>query len=59
MKPEYVDNYNTFIYGMASADQYLALYPFVRKTAKWPKKVLFCLPQCALFNFFQLYVKSN
>jgi hypothetical protein len=26
-----------------NADQYLAYYPFIRKTVKWPKKVFFYL----------------
>jgi hypothetical protein len=41
MKPECVTDYNAFIQGADNADQYLALYPFMRKTVKWPKTAFF------------------
>jgi hypothetical protein len=31
------------MHGVNRADQYLAYYPFIRKTVKWPKKVFFYL----------------
>jgi hypothetical protein len=34
MKPECVADYNTFMHGVDNADQYLALYPFIRKNDK-------------------------
>lgn len=46
MKPDCVADCNTFMQE-------------VRKTDKWPKKEVFCLPHCALFNSFQAFVKPN
>ena len=39
--------------------QYLAYYPFIRKTVKWPKKVFFYLLQCCLFNSYVTFSKDN
>jgi hypothetical protein len=47
------------MHGVDIADQYLAYYPFIRKTVKWPKKVFFYLLQCALFNSYVVFTKSN
>jgi hypothetical protein len=41
--PKCVADYNTQMRGVDTADQYLAYYPFIRKTVKWPKKVFFYL----------------
>jgi hypothetical protein len=41
MKPECIADYNQCMHGVGTADQYLALYPFIRKTCKWPKKCSF------------------
>ena len=49
-KPKCIIDYNTHMHGVGTANQYLAYYPFICKTVKWPKKVLFCLLQCCLFN---------
>jgi hypothetical protein len=56
---QYLAYYNTHMHGVDTADQYLAYYPFIRKTVKWPMKVFFCLLQCALFNSYVLFTKSN
>jgi hypothetical protein len=45
-KPKCIADYNTHMHGVDTADQYLAYYPFIRKTVKWPKKVFFYLLQC-------------
>jgi len=45
-KPKCVTDYNTHMHGVDTADQYLAHYPFIRKTVKWPQKVFFYLLQC-------------
>ena len=37
-KPKCVIDYNTHMHGVDTADQYLAHYPFICKTVKWPKK---------------------
>ena len=58
-KPKCVADYNTHMHGVDTADQYLAYYPFIRKTVKWPKKVFFYLLQCALFNSYVVFTKSN
>jgi hypothetical protein len=38
MVPEYVAGYSAFLHGVDNAVHYLALYPFMRETVKWPKK---------------------
>ena len=43
-------DYNTHMHGVDTVDQYLAYYPFICKTVKWPKKVFFHLLQCCLFT---------
>ena len=58
-KPKCVIDYNTHMHGVDTADQYLAYYPFIRKTVKWPKKVFFCLLQCWLFNSYATFSKNN
>jgi len=58
-KPKCVMDYNTHMYGVDTVDQYLAYYPFIRKTVKWPKKVYFYLLQCCLFNSYVTFSKSN
>ena len=45
--------------GADTADHYLAYYPFICKTAKWPKKVFFYLLQCCLFNSYATFSKNN
>ena len=47
------------MHGVDTADQYLAYYPFIRKTVKWPKKVFFYLLQCCLFNSYVTFSKDN
>jgi len=47
------------MHGVDTADQYLAYYPFIRKTVKWPKKIFFCLLQCCLFNSYVIFSKNN
>ena len=49
-KPKCIIDYNTHMQGVDTADQYLAYYPFIYKTVKWPKKVFFYLLQCCLFK---------
>jgi len=59
MKPKCVTDYNTYMHGVDTADQYLAYYPFIRKIVKWPKKVIFYLLQCCLFNSYVTFSKNN
>ena len=40
-KPKCVIDYNIHMHSVDTVDQYLAYYPFIRKTVKWPKKVFF------------------
>jgi hypothetical protein len=47
------------VHGVDTADQYLAYYPFISKTVKWPKKAFFCLLQCAILNSYVVFTKSN
>jgi len=54
-----VIDYNTHMHSVDTADQYLAHYPFIRKTVKWSKKVFFCLHQCCLFNSYVTFSKNN
>jgi hypothetical protein len=58
-KPKCVAYYNTHMHGVETADQYLAYYPFIRKTVKWPKKVFFYLLQYALSNSYVVFTISN
>jgi hypothetical protein len=57
--PKCIADYNTHTHGVDTADQYLAHYPFTRKTVKWLKKVFFYLLQCALFNSYVAFTKYN
>ena len=59
MKPKCVIDYNTYTHGVDTADQYLAYYPFICKTVKWPKKVFFYLLHCCLFNSYVTFSKNN
>ena len=47
------------MHGVEWTDQYLAHYPFIRKTVKWPKKVFFYPLQCCLFNSYVTSSKNN
>jgi len=58
-KPKCIIDYNTHIHGVDTADQYLAHYPFICKTVRWPKKVFFCLLQCCFFNSYGTFSKNN
>jgi len=58
-KPKCIIDYNTHMHGVDTADQYLACYPFIRKTVKWPKKVFFYLLECCLFNSYVTFSKNN
>jgi hypothetical protein len=58
-KPRCFTDYNSHMHGVDTADQYLAYYPFIRKTVKWPKKVFFYLLQCCLFNSYVTFSKNN
>jgi len=51
--------YNKFMKGIDSADQYLSFYSVLRKTVKWSKKVVLYLLNCALFNAFFMYRTLN
>ena len=58
-EPKCIIDYNTHMHGVNTADQYLAYYPFIRKTVKWPKKVFFYLLQCCLCNSYVTFSKNN
>jgi len=58
-KPKCVIDYNTHIHGVNTAGQYLACYPFIRKTVTWPKKVFFYLLQCCLFSSYITFSKND
>jgi hypothetical protein len=34
-KPKCIADYNTHMHGVDTADQYLAYYPFIRKSVEW------------------------
>ena len=53
-KPKCVIDYNTHMRGVDTADQYLAHYPFIRKTVKWPKKVFFSIFSNVAFSTVML-----
>jgi hypothetical protein len=56
-KPEYVADYSPLMHGV-DAKSCMALYPFIKKTNKWPKEACLHLLQCVLLNSFLLFVKS-
>lgn len=58
-KPISVIDYNKYMKGVDRADQYLSYYSLLRKTIKWPKKVVLWLINSALFNAFCLYKAQN
>jgi cytochrome c oxidase subunit IV len=58
-KPYAVVQYNKFIKGVESADQYLNYYTVLQKTIKWSKKVVLYLLNCVLFNTFFVYRTLN
>ena len=58
-KPYAAVQYNKFIKGIDRAEQYLSYYSVLRKTAKWSKKVVLYLLNCALFNAFFVYRTLN
>ncbi|PSN33508.1 PiggyBac transposable element-derived protein 4 [Blattella germanica] len=60
MKPECIVDYNQHMHRVDNADQhFLSIYPFVRRTVKWPTKVFFYILQCTLCNAFRLHQKNN
>jgi len=58
-KPKCIIDYDTHMHGVDAADQYVAYYPFIRKTVTWPKKVFFYLLQCCLFSSYVTFSKNN
>jgi len=58
-KPYAVVQYNKFMKGIDSADQYLSYHSILRKTVKWSKKVVLYLLNCAFFNAFFVYRTPN
>jgi len=58
-KPKCFIDYNAHMHGVDTADQYLSYYPFIRKTVKWPKKVIFYLLPCCLFNSYVTFSKNT
>jgi len=54
-----VVQYNKFMKGIDTADQYFSYYSVLRKTVKWSKKVVLYLLNCALFNAFFVYRTLN
>ena len=58
-KTKCIIDYNTLMHGVDTAVQYLAYYPFIRKTVKWPKKVFFYLLQRCLSNSYVTFSKDN
>jgi len=58
-KPYIVVQYNKFLKGVDRRDQYLSYYTVLRKTVKWPKKVVLYLLSCVLFNTFFVYRTLN
>jgi len=58
-KPYAVVQYNKFMKGVHTADQYLSYYSVLKKTVKWSKKVVLYLLNCVLFNTFFVYSTLN
>ncbi|XP_047345764.1 piggyBac transposable element-derived protein 4-like isoform X2 [Vespa velutina] len=58
-KPTCVVEYNKYMKDVDRADQYLSYYSILFKTKKWTKKVVLYFINAALFNAYQIYVKSS
>ena len=57
--PYAVDQYSKITEGVHRADQYLSYLSVLRKTVKWPKKVVLYLLNCALIDAFFVYRTLN
>lgn len=58
-KPDMILDYNNHMNGVDKCDQYLASYPFCRKTVKWWKKVFVHLFELCVINSMVIYFKSH
>ncbi|EFN76604.1 PiggyBac transposable element-derived protein 4, partial [Harpegnathos saltator] len=58
-KPTCIVEYDKYMKGVDCADQYLSYYSILLKTKKWTKKVVLYFINAALFNAYQVYVKSS
>lgn len=58
-KPKCIVDYNLNMNGVDLTDRYLSYYSILRKTIKWPKKVVLYLVNCGLLNAFKIYNFCN
>ena len=54
-KPVVISQYTKYMGGVDKADHYCGSYAFLRKTAKWWRKMFFWLFEVAIVNSFILY----
>ena len=54
-KPVVISQYTKYMGGVNKADHYCGSYAFLRKTAKWWRKMCFWIFEVAIFNSFILY----
>ena len=54
-KPVVISQYTKYMGGVGKADHYCGSYAFLRKTAKWWRKMFFWIFEVAVVNSFILY----
>jgi hypothetical protein len=59
MKPECIEDYNQHMQGVYTTNQYLALYPFIRKTCKWKKESVFLFVALHSIQIFLIVSKAK
>ena len=58
-KPDMICQYNTYMGGVDTCDQYMSYYSLKRKSLKWWKKVFFRLVEMAIVNAMCVYFMKN
>ena len=56
-RPKLIKEYTRYMGGVDLFDQMIKYYEFVRRTAKWTKKMVFYLLQVGMLNAYSLYAR--
>ena len=59
IKPVAIADYNQHMLGVDTLDQLSSYYPFLRKTLKWWKKVMFWSIEVAVINSYVVYKQDR
>lgn len=59
LKPNIIKDYNAGMSGVDQSDQMLSYYSALRKTVRWPKKIVLHIFEIYIHNAYLLYRKSN